>query len=116
VNSFTRVIGRLLLALAFVAGSWEDILPGIEQVVYEDAPSSASFPVRSIPAAPSGDDAGDGFAWGFAPLEQVLISEVDPAVLIHLQSHRFNNLAEQAPCSVAVRRISHVPKEPCLHA
>jgi hypothetical protein len=95
-----------MLALAFVAGTWEDILPGIDLVAAEEAPLSSSLPDGPMGAK----DADDGSRLTLSPLEPVLISEVYVAVPILLQIHLFQNPVPLAPSTVAVRRIPHVPK------
>jgi len=86
-------IGRGLLAIALIAGSCGDVLPG------------SAVPMASCDAD---EEAGDASGLGQASLE--LISELDRTLLIPLQSHLLRNWSPQVSSSVVIRRIPHVPK------
>lgn len=93
-----QVVGRVLLCAAFVAGSWEDILHGI-------ASEGGRAPWTSaLPSSDAGDDAGE------VPPEPVLISEPDLAMLIPVRTQLVQNPTQDAPSTLVVRRIAHVPK------
>lgn len=80
-------MGRTLLALVFVAGAWEDILPG----------EPVAPPVCAIPC---GED---------APPEPLLILESRRPFLLCLQVRRLGE-APRAPAILpVVRGIPHVP-------
>jgi hypothetical protein len=105
-----RPAGRLLLSLVFVAGAWEDILPGINGIDCHEPPWGASLPAGSIPSSDADDDAGDGFVLHVSPPEQILITEADAAMPIPLHSQVLQSLSQDVPPSIFVRRIPHVPK------
>jgi hypothetical protein len=83
--SLIHLVARALLALAFVAGSWDDLVPPVEAAV--------------CAAQDADDDAGDALMPGPAVSEPLLISEVD--------------LSPQVHSSIVIRRIHHVPKPTC---
>lgn len=60
------------LALLFVAGAWEDILPGLDAWMTE-------VTAGTLPLSDADQDAGDGFVLSEAPAEAVLQCEVPPS-------------------------------------
>ncbi len=79
-----HLVARALLALAFVAGSCDDLVP----------PANAA-----VSAAPDADDdAGDALVADPAVSEPVVTSDVDHA--------------PRVVSSIVIRRIPHVPKSP----
>lgn len=85
--------------MVFVAGSWEDVLPGIE------APWSSSSPIA---------DGDEETGLRASPLEQILVSGFDVAALIQIQVRLFQSSTPTLHPSIVVQRIPHVPK-PALH-
>ena len=89
-----NMVGRLLIAVAVIAGSWEEILPGIA----DDAPWTSPCP----------DGESD-------PGEEIgLHAPLDVAALIPVESLPLPEDSLVLPSSFVVRRIPHVPK-PALH-
>ena len=95
-----QFMGRILLAIALIAGSCGDLLPGSEGMAC----------AAPMPTSDADEEAGDASGLGQESLEPVLISELDTTLLIPLQSHLLRNLSPLVPTSVVIRTIPHVPK------
>jgi len=93
-----RMFGRLLIAVALVAGSGEEVLPGIA----DDAPQTSSCPI-----GPSDGENDPGE-------ELALLSPLDVDALIPLESRLLPDDSLVVHSSLVVRRIPHVPI-PALH-
>ena len=94
--SIVHVLGRVVLAVAFISGSCGDRFPGSEGMEC------------ATPTPTSEVDGEAGETLGQASLE--LISELDVTFPIPLQSHLLRTLSPQGPSLIAIRRIPHVPK------
>ncbi len=82
-----QVIGRIVFAVVLIAGSCQDVLPG--STILECAVPMAS--------ADAGEEAGEGCVLRRPSAEPVLIWDLQ-------------NPSPQAPSSVVLHRILHVPK------
>jgi len=92
------MLGRLLVAVALIAGSWEEVVPGSA----DDAPRTSSCPIGD----PDGEnDPGEEIA---------LLLPLDVAAFIPLESRLLPDDCLVVPSSLFVRLIPHVPK-PALH-
>ena len=100
-----RFLCRVALALVFVAGAWEDVLPGIEDL----DPGSWSMPLGALPSSDADEDAGDGFVLSRIPPENVLMAESAVAFRVPLTIGLVVHGEQSLHHPLFVRRILHVP-------
>jgi hypothetical protein len=100
-----RFLSRLALVLVFVAGAWEDILPGIEDLDI----GPWSVPADELPSSDADEDAGDGFVLTQVPPENVLLAESAVAFSVPLAIRLVAHDEQFALLPLFVQRILHVP-------
>jgi hypothetical protein len=100
-----QFLSRLALVLVFVAGAWEDILPGVEDLDL----GSWSIPIDSLPASDADQDAGDGFVLSQVPPESVLLAESAVAFRVLVRIGLVIHDEQSAHLPLFIRRILHVP-------
>lgn len=95
-----RFLSRTALVLVFVAGAWEDILPGLDCL---KPAVSESIPVSDA------DYGGHGFVLTQVPAEMVLITESELHLQVSQEVGQHEPAESRARLPVILRRILHVP-------